>query len=115
MPHLRTDDLVIPQGTTWEVQWPIQNADGTPADLTGWSARAQVRKALGSSTVLYSWSLLAGNVTVAGGSVSLRVAPEVSSSWEWYSGVYDVELYHPDGRVNRITQGRVTLDKEVTR
>ena len=35
--------LVIQQGTTWAMQWPISDMQGTPLDVTGWSVRAQVR------------------------------------------------------------------------
>lgn len=112
---LRTDDLTIPQGTTWEVRWPVQNDDGTPADLDGWLVRAQARTSKTAPVTLHEWSNAAGNASLIDASVSLRVAPEESSAWEWSSAVFDVEIHHTDGRVARITQGRLMVDSEVTR
>lgn len=112
---LRTDSLLIPQGTTWEVRWPVQNSDGTPADLDGWSVRAQLRRSITADEPLHEWSTAVGNASIVDGHVSLRVQPSESESWAWASGVYDVELFHTDGRVVRVTQGSIRVDQEVTR
>lgn len=112
---LRTDDLVIPQGATWEIHWPVLNLDGTPTDLTTWSVRAQIRTNVNANTTLYEWSSAAGNVLLLSGEIVLSVPASTSSAWTWTDGVYDVELFQPDGTVIRLTQGHVTVDKEVTR
>ena len=112
---LRTDDLVIPQGATWEIHWPVLNLDGTPMDLTSWGVRAQIRTNVNADTVLYEWNSTAGNVSLLAGDVVLSVSASDSSAWDWSVGVYDVELFQPDGTVIRLTQGQVTVDKEVTR
>ena len=114
--ELRTDSLVIPQGSTWGMKWPVVEVDGvTPYDLTGWSPRAQVRPSQKSATVLHEWSAALGNAEVDGHHVVLRVTPDESSSWEWSRGDFDIELTNVDGRVVRITQGQVRVDREVTR
>lgn len=115
MAELRTDDLLIPQGVTWEVRWPLLESDGSPVDLTGWGVRSQVRKSASSLDVLHEWSSAAGNAELVDSAVVLSVAPEVSSAWTWTAGVYDVELFHADGRVLRMTQGKVKISAEITR
>lgn len=112
---LRTDDLVIPQGTTWEVRWPILKDDGTPADLGGWQVRAQVRRTRRSAAVLHEWSTTLGNAAISNATISLRVAANESSAWDWSTAAFDVEIYSLDGRVVRVTQGTLHVDPEVTR
>lgn len=111
---LRQDHLLIPQGTTWTMRWPLTDAEGNPLDTAGWTVRAQVRARHGAPTVLYEWSSALGNATIGPTSVDLTVAAAVSSAWGWRTGVYDVELTTAQGVVTRLTQGTVTVDPEVT-
>lgn len=106
--------LIIPQGTTWGMAWPITE-DGEPKDISDWSARAQVRSTGHFQALLYEWSTELGNATVTGSAVTLLLTPAVSSSWTWERGVYDVELTSPGGEVFRISEGPVYLTPEVTR
>jgi hypothetical protein len=77
----RTDNLVIPQGSTWGIIIPVVNPDGTAATLTGWAARGQVRAFVASSTVLFEWSVAAGNATISGSNVTLTVDAATSAAW----------------------------------
>lgn len=112
---LRTDRLTIPQGTSWEVRWPILNSSGVPADLTGWSPRAQARVKVTAAEILHEWSVALATIAIIDSAVAMMVTPETSSAWDWRSAVFDVELAHTDGRVIRITQGFIKVDPEVTR
>ena len=112
---LRADNLTILQGTTWLAQWPLQE-DGAPlADVTGWDVRAQARETVDSDEVLQSWTSEAGNISLDASGVTLRVDPPVSSAWDWLTAVYDIELFHTDGTVLRIAQGKIKVSPEVTR
>lgn len=112
---MRTDNLVIPQGATWGNLWPLKDSDGNTPTLTGWDGRAQVRTTHASDVVLYEWSTALGNLNLTTEGLLLTVEPAVSAAWDWSKGVYDVELFHTDGTVIRLTQGAVTVDPEVTR
>lgn len=107
--------LTIPQGTSWEVRWPLQDASGTASDLTGWTPRAQARTSLTDLTLLHEWTVAAGNISIVGSSISMRLSPAVSSAWLWRTAVFDVELVHTDGRVARIGRGELIIDPEVTK
>lgn len=112
---MRTDNLTIPQGTTWAARWPLQDEDGTAANIAGWDARAQARTSTAATSTLHSWTSAEGNIVLDELGVLLTVAPATSSAWVWMSAVYDIELFHTDGTVIRITQGRISVDPEVTR
>lgn len=121
------DNLVIRQGITWRVAFPIVG----DFDHTGWTVRSQVRRDVNVPEVLYEWSSAAGNagfemvpaeqLTAAGHPtttpklcVVLRVPPTVSSSWAWRAGKYDIEA--TDGNdVLLVAEGRIEVIPEVTR
>lgn len=100
-------DLYIPQGTTWSQSWQI-----THYDLTGttWTGRSQVRRHADSEIVLHDFT-----VSVDEAIVTLSVLPDISSTWTWKTGVYDVEIVAEDGRVLRLVQGGIYVSREVTR
>jgi len=101
--------LRIKQGTTWSRSWPITQ-DGLPVNFTGWSARGQVRATAESEIVLHEWI-----GELADSTLTISHDPADSAAWEWRTGVYDIELTDPDGRVARIAEGRVMIIPEVTR
>lgn len=108
--------LLIEQGTTWAVTWPILDSAGNPVTLNGWTVHAQIRASKGSPDVLHEWQTATGNAETSDNKVTLRVSATESSAWTWRTGVYDVELTDPDsGRVARIAEGVVTVSAEVTR
>lgn len=111
----RVDNLTILQGTTWATRWPLQEEGGGVMVLTGWEVRAQARESYPSSEVLYSWTAAAGNASLDELGVLLEVSATESSAWLWASAVYDIELFHTDGTVIRITQGTIKVSPEVTR
>jgi len=120
-------DLLIPQGKTWKVAFPIVGEFET----TGWSIRSQVRPYPKHADVLHEWSSTAGTagfetvtaaaLTAAGQPstvdrlcVVLTVAPVASADWDWTEGVYDIEA--TDGvAVLLIASGTVKVIPEVTR
>lgn len=107
--------LVIQQGTTWGISWPITDDQGNPLDVTGYTVQAQIRPSKDSAEVLHEFSTQAGNALAEQNAVTLSVPPATSSAWSWRNGVYDVELTDPQGRVARIAEGMVTISPEVTR
>lgn len=113
---LRTDKLVIPQGTTWAIRWPLQDAAGFPLVTAGWTLRAQIRYQADAVELLHEFSTELGNATVTDSYAELRVEPAESSAWNWINdcAVFDVELTTEVGNVIRLTQGTVYVSAEVT-
>lgn len=117
MVKLRQDDLLIPQGVTWAVRWPLASPTGDPINTAGWTVRSQVRRTYHSAEALYEWSIDLGNATVFDSFVELRVPAVDSTSWAWGNSpvIYDVEVMTNTGETIRISQGSIRLSKEVTR
>jgi uncharacterized protein YfaP (DUF2135 family) len=108
-------DLRINQGETFQVAIPVYQPNGDDADLTGSTARGQIRSYAAAPVALYEWSATASNLAFDGNEVALRVPAEDSSAWTFRTGAYDVELEDPDGNVTRLVEGHVVIQPEITR
>jgi hypothetical protein len=109
--------ITVEQGSTWRRVLTV-NDDGGPADLTGYSARMQVRETVGSPAPLLELTTeTGGGITVDGpaGQLTLLITDEASTAWTWRYGVYDLELESPGGEVERLLRGELQVDPEVTR
>lgn len=102
--------ITIEQGTTWD---PVLTLRDT--DLTGYTARMQIRTDDGQ--LLEELTTGNGRITIDGpaGQIRLLLTDTETSAYEWEQGVYDLELVSPGGHVDRLVQGTVTVDPEVTR
>jgi len=103
--------LILRQGVDGGFVWPIADAAGAPADLTGCTARCQVRVREDPAATL----LAELTASVVGSTVVVQWTAEESLLWDWTSGYSDVLLIAPDGTPRQyIWQGILRLDKAVT-
>lgn len=106
-------DLAINQGETTSIIFPVIDQNGQPVNVTGWTARAQIRETE-LTPVLYEWSAANSNITVSGTSVTLSVPAATSAVWMWTAGRYDLELTDTRGSVYRIAEGKVHVSPQMT-
>jgi hypothetical protein len=83
-----------------------------PVDLTGATARMQIRDKPGGALLL---DLSAGLTVGASGTISRELSAEATAGLSWATGVYDIEVEYEDGTVHRYFEGPVTVSPEVTR
>lgn len=110
--------LVIPQGSTLRRRFDLRNPNGTPMDLTGYSARMQYRSAHNATAVLLDASVANERVTMGGAEGWFEVIVPASVTQALMAparGVYDVEITSAGGEVYRILEGDVRVSPEVTR
>jgi hypothetical protein len=101
----------IEQGATWK---PVLTLRDT--DLTGYTARMQIRATLDSDTVLVELTTGAGiTIDGAAGQITLHLDDTETAALDWCDGIYDLEIVDPDGNVMRLLKGPVEVDPEVTR
>jgi hypothetical protein len=106
-PRLRPYDLIIEQGSDFEVTWNL----GDLLDTSEWTAAGQIRAYATAEDVLHEL-----DVTVVDKVVTLKVPAAVSAAWEFRAGVYDLEVSSASlDRVMRVAKGRVRVDAEITR
>jgi hypothetical protein len=88
-----------------------------PIDLTGWTARMQIRSEIDSTTVLISLTTENGGIALGddAGTIELYISAEDTADIDWDCAVYDLELVNIDDEPDRILAGRITISDEVTR
>lgn len=130
-------NITCQQGSTFDLQMTLQYTNPDyPAncvdvnvcpefllwDLTGYTARMQVRKYIDSATPiatlttenLSSFRITLGNPNPTDGTISLFMRAEDTRAITT-SGLYDIEIISPTNEVDRILQGEFILSPEVTR
>lgn len=125
-------DLTIYCGTTVDAGTLTftYKVNGVAVNLTGYSARSQARDA--DDGLIFDLTSVNGGITLGGaaGTISLSLDAQATSAlWTgdgaidsaasgaalYDRGVWDLELIAPNGRVQRLIQGRLLLSPEVTR
>jgi hypothetical protein len=88
-----------------------------PVDLTGFTARMQVREKIDSDNVLEELTTENGGIIVDAidSGIILTISAEKTSTYTFSSAVYGLELVSPSGIVFQLATGSLTLIKEVTR
>ena len=115
-------NLIFDQGSTFRDmrRWSVgaDAASAVPVDLSGCTARAQVRREVGSPDVLLSLTTENGGIELGKdpGRIDLYVsAADTTLFKEWDEGVWDFEIVFPNGDVRRLFFGAVRVTLEVTR
>lgn len=118
------ENITIYQGSTFLESFNLE-LNGVPYDLTDWKARMQIRESYESSVVIEELTTENGGIvvytnkdtngTITESGYTLEISAEKTAAYTFASGVYDIELVAPTGRVGRIQQGSVSVDPEVTR
>jgi hypothetical protein len=123
-------DIHIDQGATWTLQLTWKDTSGTPINLTGYTARMQIRKDFKESTARLSLSSPSNGIVLGGsaGTIQITASKTATSGIEVdyatlflhegkraQSMVYDIELESADGTATRILQGTAFVYPEVTR
>ena len=111
-----THDIYIERGATFIRTITWKDSTGALVNLTGYTARMQIRQKLSSATPLIS--LVNGSgITLGGvaGTIAIEITDTVTTALDIRQGVYDLELVSGGGIVTRLIEGGVEVSKEVTR
>ena len=119
--------FIIEQGATTNLNIQWTDSSGSAIDLTGYSARMQIRPGIEANDVYIS--LLSnlqpdgtglnlsgsnGETPVQSGSIGIYISAYSSSLLNFTEAYYDLELVNGI-EVTRLLEGRVKLSKNVTR
>lgn len=104
-----------------KVQW-VRTKEGRPVDLTGWSAKAQIRRGVADENPEIIYEILTAIPPAQNGtppsSVTISVPAVESTRICAMEGpfVWDLQLISPDGITDTvIKKSPVTTEQEVTR
>ena len=111
-----TLDFTIEQGATFNLllTWKI---NGTPVNLTGYTARLAARVDVEDTEVILSLTTSNGGITLGGsaGTISLDQTATQTTLLPAGTYVYDLELIASNSTVTRLVQGELLISPEVTR
>lgn len=104
------------QGATFTRVITATDSAGDEIDLTGYTARMQVRRDIDASSIIIELTTENGRISLGGvtGEVTLTIDADDTSDIS-RPGVYDLELESDGGTVIRLLKGAFNLDSEVTR
>ena len=107
---------IIEQGVTFTRVLTWKDSNGTPIDLTGYTARMQLRKTIESSVAAVSLTTENGGIDLgdAAGTITITIAATATANLIESEYAYDLELIS-GSIVKRPVQGKITISKEVTR
>lgn len=105
----------IEQGSTF-VEVLTWRVGQTPVDLTGFTAKMQLRNDINSG-VLLELTTENGRIALGGtaGTITINLPAADTALLTFEKAVYDLQLISPDNVVTRLLKGHVTIDPEVTR
>jgi len=105
-------NLFVDQGTDFSTVIVVGDETGSPRDLTGYTGRAQLRKSFDTQRNT-AFEVNINNPLE--GEVILSLSNQATSNIKYGRYVYDVELLSNANVVERIVQGLIIIDPEVTR
>lgn len=115
----KLNNLIILQGATFTHRIVWETKDGLPIDITGFTARMQIREYYDSTNVIYSMtSDPIHGIMIDGvkGQIDLNIPATDTDEFTFDIAKYDLELVRTeDGLVIRLMQGSISLSYEITR
>ena len=114
-----TYNITIEQGATYNLNLALytDSAKTTPKDLTGYTAKKQLRSTKSDPDSLLTLTTGGGGITIGGTStneIQIAVSATQTASMNFKTALYDLELT-TGATISRLVEGTVTLSKEVTR
>lgn len=112
-------DWTLIKGDDFALELPVLDAAEQAVDMTGWTAKAQVRRSA-AEPVLHEWTTVATveaptpNAVIAADLLTLHVDGAITTTWGWTAAQISVEVTEPDGRAHTIARGTIRARDEIT-
>lgn len=99
----------IEQRATFKRRLTYRDKSKRPINLTGFSARMQIRDAAG--TIISDLSTTNGKIVISGvaGIIDLTIQATETSAMNFVTANYDLVLVAPGGEIDRLLEGKITL------
>ncbi|HXA25579.1 MAG TPA: hypothetical protein VNW90_25150 [Acetobacteraceae bacterium] len=109
----KQQDITVFQGDNWAAMVTVSNPDRTPADLTGYTAKAQMREGIADQ----SWFVAAEFTcaVVLPNLISLSLTSDQTTLLRQSAYLWDLQVVSPAGIVSTLLGGAVQILFEVTR
>ncbi len=111
-------NITIEQGSTYKLALYWKNSANQPIDMTGYSAKMQIRSSTGASVVLLELSSADSDqikIYEKQGCVNLTIGYLQTANLIPSVAVYDLEVMSSENVVTKLLKGRCRIEGEVTR
>lgn len=106
-------ELFLEQGTTFSTNITLNDIDGLPYDLTGVTAKSQIRKSYYSANTTAEFTI---NIqTPTDGNINLILDAPITANIAAGRYVYDVAIKDTANTVTRVLEGVVNVIPQVTK
>lgn len=112
-------DLALEQGATFRLTITWTDSGGTPINLTGATAHMSIRSQVANTDTGAPWADLTtanGGITLGGaaGTIAILVTDAQTATMTQARGRYDLYVTLSNGDRDRLMEGAVTVDPQVT-
>jgi hypothetical protein len=109
-------NIVCPQGSTYEQEF-IYSINDVVVNLTGYTARMQVREKYTSTSAILSLTTENGRIVIVGslGKITVNIPSATTAGITAKDYIYDLELVSSSNKVTRLFEGKFMVTPEVTR
>ena len=109
-------NITVKQHATFNKRFVWRDKNGRAVNLTGWTAKLQVRSVPASPDVLLEFSTTNGRIALyQNGTIELMMSDEDTGQLAFKNGAYDLVLETPTGEKIRLLEGKLTVSDGVTR
>jgi hypothetical protein len=112
-----TKNFEVDQNTTFKFQIQYTEDDEvTPINLTGASAKMQVRDTKGGTKLAFTLTSPSGGIVINGpqGTLSVTVTPTQTNKLFYPKSSYDIMVIDSNGNKIKMVEGFMTLSRSVT-
>jgi hypothetical protein len=99
-------NITVDQGSDYFSTVYAKETNGLATDLTGYTARGQVRKTYSSLT---SYKIVTTIVNPESGSIEISLSNVTTSAMKAGRYVYDIEVVSPTGIIRRVVEGQLEV------
>lgn len=107
----------VDQNTTFKFQIQYKEDDEvTPINLTGATAKMQVRDTAGGTKLAFTLTSPSGGIVIDGstGTLDFTVTPTQTNKLFYPKSAYDVMIIDSNGNKTKLLEGFITLSRSVT-
>ena len=111
----QTKNWEIDYNTTYQFEINYRDSDDNPIDITGSSAKMQIRDATGQK-LAFTLTSPSGGITIDGpsGTLTVKMTPTQTSKLFYPKSMYDLMLTDSNSNKIKLVGGYITLTKTVT-
>jgi len=106
----------VDQNATFSFIVEYKDNNGSPIDLTGSTAKMQVRDTKGGSKLAFSLTSPAGGITITPllGKLTIKMTPTQTNKLFYPKSSYDIMVTDSNSNKIKIIEGFLTLSRSVT-